>query len=423
MYKASLTKSHKLLSVLCALLAVFFTFQAAQAAWITLVTVDSSAAVGQYCSLAEVNSRPAISFYDADNGSLLYQRSTDANGATWGAATVVDTTGDVGQFTSLAIIGGNPAISYVDFTTGYLYFIRASNADGTAWGTRVLVDNGSFNGNGVNAQYTSLAEVNGVPAIAYFDAQSGGELRYVYASNAAGSAWNTPQILESILPGMTGMYPSLKVINLNPAIAFYDVTNGDLKYKRASDAAGSAWNATVTVASTGDVGTSPSLFVVNGNPAISYQNGTTGNLNYVRATGPSGILWAAPVVADPGTATYLYTSMIVTGSNPAIAYMDPGGDLKYVRADNADGTAWTAAGPHVLDAGGVGEYTSMALINGNPAVAYYDGANFTLKYTRAGDPTAVTLGGFQARSQPAAVWGALALLALGGCLLLRLRKA
>ncbi len=420
----------KVLSFLCVLMALLFSIQAVQAAWATLLVVDSTGSVGQYCSLAEVNGRPAISYYDATNGDLLFIRATDATGAAWPlSAQKLDQTGTVGQYTSLAMIGGFPAIGYVNFDSGQLKFIRALDASGTSWDIPVVVDDGVVGpGTGINAQYVSLAEVDGFPAMAYFDAQSGGALRYVRATNVAGTSWSSPLVIDEILPDMTGMTPSLKVVGGNPAVAYYDATNTNLKFFRASDITGATWSAanikTVgTVAQ--DVGTMPALLVVNGNPAISYTNFSNGNLEYIRAADVNGDNWsAAAVAADPGGSNYLYASMVVTGGNPAVAYLDStNSTLKYVRADDSNGSAWIASGPHVLDSGAVGEYASMAVIDGLPAVAYYDGELNQLKYTRAYSATAVTLNNLQAHSLPAAgAWGGLALLALSAGLLLRLRK-
>ena len=65
------------------------------------------------------------------------------------------------------------------------------------------------------------------------------------------------------------------------------------------------------------------------------------------------------------------------------------GDLEYVRADDANGTAWGT--PLSVDtAGNVGTYTSLAVVNGNPAISYYDGQNADLKYVRSENPATPT---------------------------------
>jgi hypothetical protein len=69
---------------------------------------------------------PAISYYDAINGTLRYVRATDANGTNWAAPNDWDT-GSVGQYASLAIVNGTPAISYYDNSNADLKYVRSSN--------------------------------------------------------------------------------------------------------------------------------------------------------------------------------------------------------------------------------------------------------------------------------------------------------
>jgi len=47
------------------------------------------------------------------------------------------TGGRFGEYPKLLVVNGNPAIAAYDATRGNLLFIRATNASGTAWGTPV----------------------------------------------------------------------------------------------------------------------------------------------------------------------------------------------------------------------------------------------------------------------------------------------
>ena len=66
-----------------------------------------------------------------------YVRANDANGTSWGTPVAVYTTNNVGAYTSMAVVNGNPAISFYDFTNTDLYYVRATDADGTTWGSPV----------------------------------------------------------------------------------------------------------------------------------------------------------------------------------------------------------------------------------------------------------------------------------------------
>jgi len=136
----------------------------------------------------------------------------------------VDSTGDVGQYASLALVDGRPAIAYREGSPNYdLKYVRASDATGSSWGTPVTVDS-----TGSVGEYASLAVVYGRPAIAYRDSVTNYDLKYVRASDAAGSSWGTPVTVES--SGDVGEYASLAVVAGRPAIAYYDDTNRDLRF-------------------------------------------------------------------------------------------------------------------------------------------------------------------------------------------------
>ncbi len=242
---------------------------------------------------------------------------------------------------------------------------------------------------GIVGQYSSGASVNGFPAIAYYDGTNR-DLKFVRASDANGINWATPISISTA--GDVGQYASLVIVNGNPAISYYDVTNGDLKYVRAIDANGTTWGTPVTVESASNIGQYTTLLVVNGNPAISYYDVTNGDLRYSRATDANGTAWGTPVAITTAGNVGQYTSMEIVNGQPAISYYDvTNGDLKFVRATNANGTAW--ATPITLDAtNNVGQFTSLAIVNGNPAISYYHVGDGDLRYIRATDINGATWG-------------------------------
>ncbi len=126
------------------------------------------------------------------------------------------------------------------------------------WGPPVTV---AANDTGDIVQ-SSMAVVNGNPAISYFDNAIPG-VRYVRANDANdanGAAWGTPTTVEGGPGFVIGVFPSLAVVDGTPAISYQDATNGNLKYAHATDANGSEWGSVVTIA-TGNVGQYTSLAV------------------------------------------------------------------------------------------------------------------------------------------------------------------
>ena len=116
---------------------------------------------GGYTSQAIVNGNPAVAYYDASEGNLMFARNSAVDGSGAWTLSIIDSTGDVGQYISLVVVNGNPAISYYDVTNTDLKYVRATDASGTSWGTPVTLDStGSVGG------YNSLEVVNGNPAIA-----------------------------------------------------------------------------------------------------------------------------------------------------------------------------------------------------------------------------------------------------------------
>ncbi len=339
---------------------------------------------GLYDSYGETSS--ATHVYGSFGIFLPVVRVTDTAGAQSVETAAVDVTNFIaplspdsidnkGQYTSLAVVDGFPAISYYDNSEGNLNFVRALNEQGSAWGSPIAVDSPGNVGS-----HTSLGVVAGFPAISYYDS-SNGKLEYVRALNEQGSAWATPISVDSDF--LVGLYTSLAVVDGNPAISYYDAGDGDLMYVRALDQQGASWNTPVTIDASGNVGLYTSLVVVDSYPAISYFDTTNDDLKYVRATDAQGTNWAAPESIDTAGDVGLFTSLAVVDGYPAISYRDAGnGYLKYARASNSQGNAWST--PMAVDTvGDVGEHASLAVVDGFPAISYYDATSTSLKYISA----------------------------------------
>ncbi len=341
--------------------------------WNTIV--DSTGSVGEFASLAVVDGRPAIAYYDSGTSDLKYVRASDATGSSWGTPVTVDSTGVVGLFASLAVVDGRPAIAYYDAGTFDLKYVRASDATGSSWGTPLTLDSG-----GKVGQYPSLAVVDGNPAIAYHYNAPGYELKYVRANNATGSSWASPVTVDYL--GLNGgSHASLAVVGGRPAIAWHEREGDDLKYVRANNATGSSWASPVIVESSGDVGQYASLAVVDGRPAIAYYDNTGDDLEYVRASDATGSSWGTPLTLDSTGNVGEHASLAVVYGRPAIAYYDnTNDDLKYVWASDATGSSWGTT-LTVDSTGSVGEYASHAVVvDGRSGIAYLDASNYDLRF-------------------------------------------
>ena len=130
---------------------------------------------GLYSSIAldktvTSDDKPKMSFYETDNGNLMYAAWT---GSFW-ATKIVDWRYDVGQYNSIAlnqsgVTKGAPSISYYDAThQSLMYAYLDMNLIPSHWFTSTLDDVGEV------GKYTSLAvNAANIPYISYYDETNG----------------------------------------------------------------------------------------------------------------------------------------------------------------------------------------------------------------------------------------------------------
>jgi hypothetical protein len=284
--------------------------------WGTPIIIESTNFVGEYASLTTVDGHPAIAYYDSTNGDLKYIRAEDASGSTWPLpGNTVDSAANVGLYASLAIVEGRPAIAYYDSSYNDLRYIRANDATGISWPSGL----DPVDGPDAVGRYASLAVVNGRPSIAYRD-DDHTALKYTRADDALGASWTFSVTVDNA--ANVGEHASLAVVDGHPAIAYYDSTNDDLKYVRAEDASGTTWGTPLILDSPGDVGEYASLAVVDGRPAVAYYDATNLDLKYIHARDAVGETWGPSLVLSSDGEVGESVSLTEIDGRPAIAYYD-----------------------------------------------------------------------------------------------------
>lgn len=189
-------------------------------------------------TLVEVEGNPAISFFEPWEGNLMYVRSTTPTGGMsgdWSNVITVDTGDDVGYSHSLAIVDGNPAISYFDAGTTALKYARSETSTGenaNDWFAKVELVNALGN----VGKWSSLAVIGGQPSISYFD-EGNGRLLFSQAANETGEGAAAWLQIPTTIDGSpdepvigNSQRTSLVEVDGRPAISYYDSTNKSLKY-------------------------------------------------------------------------------------------------------------------------------------------------------------------------------------------------
>jgi hypothetical protein len=265
---------------------------------------------------------PAIAYYEETDGDLKYAWY---DGSTWHTQ-IVDSNGTVGWDASLAILpSGYPAISYYldyDSAGGHYEDLKYAWYDGSTWHTTTVNDGWDDVG-----RYNSLAILpSGQPAISYSKLhavdfypynEEPDDLKYAWHN---GSTWQITTVDSS---GYVGGYTSLAILpSGQPAISYYDVTNGALKYACVPNLAPAPLGMITNYTATAWTGLGGTTVVVNG-PAYNSGWGSYGEtaessvsleatdgghlLGVVTLTGKDGeMCWEECMEWDPETGECLF---------------------------------------------------------------------------------------------------------------------
>ena len=317
-------------------------------------TVDSSANVGQYSSIAvDKLGYPAISYYNVTNGDLKVARF---NGTSWTLATI-DSADDVGEWTSIKFSPeGNIGISYKDITHKFLKYAFFD----TSWHLSTVDSSGDV------GKHSCLEfDSSGRCAISYYDGTAD-KLKYARDNGYGGYEFVYPDNSTG-----RGDWPSIKIDSSgNPGIA-YRTNSGILLYTHFN---GTTWSAPETVDGSSNAMSISLQYDSAGKPCIAYLDYTGWDLKYARYNGST---WLTETVDSNGqVGSYACLAFDRTGK-PAIAYTDYTGT--YQKLARFDGTAWQFTN---LDQGSSGQFCSIVYDTLNmPHISYYHSGG-SLKYAR-----------------------------------------
>ena len=308
--------------------------------WSNLITVigPSDNNKFKYPSLHQISTFPAISYYDIKNTSINFVISTDSNGNIWQTPTVIATNIVDPYYTKLTSTSQGPVIFYYDNRNRTLATEISTNALGSIWQpSQTSTSTAILNGNGIHTYLTNDATTTN--SMIYHDKTSN---KLFYLLENVG-LWNgTPmEIYNGLVDEL-----SANMISNNPSVAIN--AGNQIQLIRANDSTGSiTWGLPVAL-DTSDplINKKLSLVTVNENPAVAYYGGSNSKIKYIRASDSIGSAWNASLSLDVIGQVHSLTHVNVTSTTkiPMMIYTDQSymntNKLTCTYASNTDGSIW-----------------------------------------------------------------------------------
>jgi hypothetical protein len=265
-------------------------------------------------------------------------------------------------------------------------------ADDSACSSNSQIVTNVDNGNATNALYVSMElDSSGFPVIAYYD-NNANDLELIHC-NDANCTGNNESFASIDTGGAVGLYNSMVLDSSGyPVIAYYDITNANLKVVHCGHVNCTSGNTINTIDSTGDVGIYPSIKLdSSGFPIVAYTDTTNSSVKVVHCND------ALCAGANETTTTVVNTEDDRTRSNsalqldssgfPIIVFSDQtNDDLELVHCNDVDCAGNNETRTEIESTNLVGGYASMVLdSSGFPVIAFWDETNFDLRVVHCGN--------------------------------------
>ena len=276
--------------------------------WSDPVPIATNPNQGEWSDLTVINGNPAIVYYRFSDSSVCYIRANDATGQTLASWTnpVVVLEGPIGMSEEprLEYVSGNPAVIWND--GGDVWYKRATSGAGTGDNAGDWAD-AAFKivATGFVSVRMDLAMIAGDPAIAWFDTGVN-EAHYMRSTSSTGaSALDWPAAGVNVSgPDTCAGRVNLAEVNGAPAVSYYESGISGLKYVRANTATGdnvADWPLGLIIAQNASQGNQyHDLAMVGGRAAICYSDFFSNPKSiYRRASNATGSAWGPEMIVGP----------------------------------------------------------------------------------------------------------------------------
>lgn len=383
------------------------------------ITVPPAVAQDFVALPAAANTDPQISSIDAVNAPSLpgrtvqlYANATDADGDSLSYQWSVVSGSGTMQFTGISTLSGNAYRSLPGIEeTAQIQVEVTDGQGGSATLSRdvaislsaplgtwhpTLVRDGGGNNTGVRS---ALLDVDGAPEIFYYnqDPTDGDGVYLSVPSDWLGQFWNDfGKYAEGGFGGLSALHDAS---NNNLVFSVFDDTGAAPAPLTSYFAAiGGGFPSAFAVDSTIACGAGvSSIMDLNGDPLLAYHNElgiSSGSLRVCGAIDYESFDWRAPQALEgepltPAQDFGRYCSIALIGGFPAVAYYDAAnGQLRYIRANELDGSDWHMQPPITISdnfGSTVGLSPQLLYVNGRPAVCFVDLTTSSVLYRRADD--------------------------------------
>ena len=329
---------------------------------------------------------PYVGWNESD-GTRYQIRVKRLEGAAWtpvGGSLNVSTGRDA-YYPSLASVGDVPYAAWEE-TDGSHSQIRVKRLESGSWtavGDSLNVDVAR------DAEHASIADIGGVPYVAWSEYNGAHEL--IHVKRLEGAAWVTVGAALNVSTSEDARYPSITSVAGVPYAAWSE-DDGTAAQVRVARLEGSAWTpvgGSLNVSGTVDAD-GPRITGIGGVPHVAWPegNGATRHLRVKRLDGSTWTAVGGAVETAPGT--YPSSPSIAdAGGRVVLAWDQYDGSVYHVYAGRFDGTTWLAIGG-VLNAAAERDANrpSVTIIGGVPYLAWdeHDSANNQQIHVRRLEP-------------------------------------